>query len=84
MGMGKEFITELEATIAKAVGRLVGHSVVNNHFTKLKKDRDALSSNDCKVLTENVINAVSLFVTKEEAGIVQVELDRLYKAHFPV
>ena len=47
--------------MVNALGRIVGHSILSNNLKKLNKDRVALSANDCKILTHNVINAVSLF-----------------------
>ena len=69
--------------MGKAIGRIVGQSILKNQLTKLNKDSDALSADDCGILIRNIINAVSLFVTKEEVETVHSELYRILKVHFP-
>ena len=82
MATGSDFVTILETAMGKSVGRIVGQTILNNQLKKLKKDRNTLSADDCKVLTGNIASAISLFVTKEEVGIVQFELQRLLCTHF--
>ncbi len=82
MGKGKEFVTQLETTMEKSLGQIVGKGLLKNQITKLNKDIDALTAEDCKILIQNIVKSISLFTTKEEAGTVQSELDRLFKTHF--
>jgi hypothetical protein len=42
----------------------------------------ALTANDCKTLTRNILTAVSRFVTKEEAGRLRTEMDKLFTTYF--
>ncbi len=83
MGKGSDFVAQLEVVMGKFVGRIVCQSIVKNQLSKINKDTATLAANDCKALTQNVQRAVSLFVTKEEAGRLQSEIDRLFIAYFP-
>jgi hypothetical protein len=82
MRTGTEFVKQLEVVMGQSVGQIVGKALLNNQLTKLNKDRGALSADDCKILIQNIITSISLFVTKEEAARAQSELDKLFKAHF--
>jgi len=82
MGKGIEFVTQLEDVMGQTVGQIVGKGLLKNQLTKLNKDRGALSADDCKILIQNIIQSISLFVTKEEASRAQSELDKLFKTHF--
>ncbi len=79
---GREFVVQAELVIRKLVGQLVAASILKNQLTKLRKDIDAISADDCNTLIQNIINALSLFVTKEEAYAAHSELNRLFKEHF--
>jgi hypothetical protein len=80
---GTAFVEQLEVVMGKFVGRIVCQSIVKNQLSKLNKDKAALAAGDCKTLTQNIQRAVSLFVTREEAGRLQSEMDRLFSTHFP-
>jgi hypothetical protein len=82
MSTAKDFVEILEIAMGKSVGKIVGQSILSNQLKKMNKDKNTLSADDCKVLTQNIASAVSLFVTKGEVGIIQSELDRLHKTCF--
>jgi hypothetical protein len=82
MRTGTEFVKQLEVVMGQSVGQIVGKALLNNQLTKLNKDSGALSADDCKILIQNIITSISLFVTKEEAARAQSELDKLFKTHF--
>ncbi len=77
-----EFVTKLEVVMGQTVGATVGEGLLKDQLRKLNKDRGALSADDCKILIQNIIQSISVFVTKEEASRVQSELDKLFKTHF--
>lgn len=76
------FITQVEAHLGKMVGNIVSRSLVNNQLTKLRKHREALSPDDCKIVVQNVITSVALFVTNHEAEIAKTELNHLLNSYF--
>lgn len=84
MRTGTEFLTKLETAMVKFVGRIVAHSILTRQLTKINRETGNLSAADCDILTQNVIKAVSLFATKEEAGFVQRDLCSEFNTHFPI
>ncbi len=82
MGSGAELVAQIEAVTGKFVGQIVCQSIMRNQLSKLNKDKTALTSEDCKTLAQNIQRAVSLFVTKEEAGRLQSEMDTLLSTYF--
>ncbi len=82
MGTGADFVAQLEVVMGKFVGQIVCQSIMRNQLSKFNKDKAALTADDCKILIQSVLKAVSLFVTKEEAGRLQSELDKLFKTYF--
>jgi hypothetical protein len=82
MGKGPDFIAQLEVIMGRFIGQIVCQSIIRNQLSKLNKDMADLTANDCKTLTQNILRAVSLFVTKEEAGRLQIELDKLLTTYF--
>jgi hypothetical protein len=84
MPTGREFVPQLETAMERFVGRLVARSILTRQLKNINRGTGTLSAADCKVLTQNVIKAVSLFSTKEEAGSVQRDLNNEFKSHFPL
>jgi hypothetical protein len=82
MGKGPDFVAQLEVVVGSFVGQIACQSIIRNQLSKLNKDKADLTANDCKTLTQNVLMAVSLFVTKEEAGRLQAEMDKLFTTYF--
>ncbi len=82
MGKGAEFVAQLEVVMGKFLGRLVCQSIIRNQLSRLNRDKAVLTANDCKTLTKNILTAVSLFVTKEEAERLQTEMDKLFTTYF--
>jgi hypothetical protein len=82
MGKGPDFVAQLEVVMGKFVGRIVCQSIIRNQLSKLNKDKAALTAKDCKTLTLDILAAVSLFVTKDEAERLQAEMDKLFTAYF--
>jgi hypothetical protein len=83
MGKRPDFVAQLEVVMGRFVGQIVCQSIIRNQLSKLNKDKAALTADDCKTLTQNILTAVSLFVTKEEAGRLQTEMDKLFTTYFP-
>jgi hypothetical protein len=82
MGKRPDFIAQLEVIVGRFAGQIVCQSIIRNQLSKLNKDRAALAADDCKILTQNVLTAVSSFVTKEEARRLQTEMDTLVTTYF--
>ncbi len=82
MEKGPDFVAQLEAVMGAFMGRIVCQSIIGKQLSKLNKDRADLTADDCKTLTQNILKAVSLFATKEEAGRLQFELDKLFTTYF--
>jgi hypothetical protein len=82
MGKGPDFVAQLEVVMGTFMGHIVCQSIIRNQLSKLNKDIADLTADDCKTLTQNILRAVSLFVTKEEAGRLQAELDKLFITYF--
>jgi hypothetical protein len=82
MGIGTEFVAQLEVVMGRTVGRIAGKGLPENQVTKLNEDRGALSADDCKILIQNIIQSISLFVTEKEAARAQSARDKLFKTHF--
>jgi hypothetical protein len=72
----------VEGLMEKTIGRLVGQSILKNQLRKINKERDALSADDCNTLVQHIVNALSVFITKQEVDDASYQLQRLYKAHF--
>jgi hypothetical protein len=83
MRKGPDFVMQLEVVMGKLVGQIVCSTIIRNQLSKFNKDQAALTAEDCKILTQNVQKAVSLFVTKEEGERLQQELNKLLKTFFP-
>lgn len=81
MGKGLDFVAQLEAVMGQFIGQIACRSIIKNQLTKLNKDKADLTANDCKALNQNILNAVSVFVTKEEAGRLLAEMDKLYATY---
>lgn len=64
------------------MGHTVCQSIIRNQLLKLNKDKADLDAGDCRTLTKNVLRAVSLFMTKEEAGRLRARMDELFTAYF--
>jgi hypothetical protein len=82
MNVVAEFLSQMDAALGKAVGQLVGKSIVQRQLQRLNKERSALTAAECKALVQNVINSVSLFVTDREIGTIRTELEGLFARHF--
>lgn len=64
------------------VGPIVCQSIIRNQLSRLNKDKSDLTADDCNTLTQNILRAVSLFVTKEETARLQAEINKLFAAYF--
>ncbi len=84
MSKGPDFVIQLEVVIGRLLGLIVGRTIITDQLSKFNKDQTALTAEDCKVLTQNVRKAVSLFATKEEGERIQRELNKLLKTSFPL
>jgi hypothetical protein len=82
MGEAPAFVAQLEVLMGEFVGEIVSQSIIRSQLATLTRDKAALTAEDCRTLTRNILTAVSLFVTKEEAGKLQNEMDKLYTAYF--
>lgn len=78
---GSQFISQIELVMVRTVGQIVGKSLVQNQLKKLQKERDALSAEDCVIVGKNVVNALSLFVTKQEAETAKAAVDKLVSTY---
>jgi hypothetical protein len=82
MGKGPVFVAQLEALMGRFMGQIVCQSIIRNQLSKINKDKPALTAEDCKTLNQNILKAVSRFVTKEEARRLQSEIDKLFTTCF--
>jgi hypothetical protein len=82
MGEESAFVAQLEVLMGRFVGKIVSQTIIRSQLAMLKKDKSALTEDDCRTLTRNILTAVSLFVTKEEAGKLQNEMDKLFTTYF--
>jgi hypothetical protein len=82
MGERPDFVAELEPVMGRFVGQIVCQSIIRNQLSKLNKDKAALTADDCKTLIQNILTAVSRFVTKEEEGRLHAEMDKLFTTYF--
>jgi hypothetical protein len=82
MGEAPAFIAKLQVVMGEFVGEIVSQSIIRGELAKLNRDETALTAEDCKTLNLNILTAVSLFVTKEEAGKLQDEMDKLFASYF--
>jgi hypothetical protein len=83
MEKGAEFVAQLEVLVGTFVGKIVCQSIIKKQLLNLDKDKVDLTVNDCKTLIQNIQKAVSLFVTEDEAGRLQSEMDKLFTMYFP-
>jgi hypothetical protein len=74
---GREFITQVELITVKAVGQIVGRSIVQNQLKKLRKDSDTLSRDDYTVVSGQIVDALALFVNKQEVEAAKSQLEQL-------
>jgi len=79
MDKPSEFLNKVETALNLRIGNIIAGSVLKNNLLKLKKDPSSLTAEDCKVLVEHIVKAVSLFVTKDESRSIKVELEDLLK-----
>ncbi len=84
MRKGADFVAQLEVVMGKSVGQTVGRRIVGEQLSKFNKDQTDFSAEDCKILTQDVQKAASLFATKEENERLQQELNKLLKGFFPL
>ena len=78
MRQGAGFVVRLEDVLGKFLSPTVGHSVLINQLAKSNKRIGILTEDDCKTLVQNVLKTVSPFLTKEEAEMIESELDKLF------
>lgn len=76
MSKQEEFIQQIQAVLQTRNGIIIGTSILKNNLAKLNKDSSNMTKDDGKVLIENIVRAVSLFGTKNEAKLVKAELDK--------
>lgn len=76
-----DFVAQLEIIMGRFLGQTVCQSIIGNQLSRLNKDKADLTAGECKTLTRNILTAVSLFVTKEEAGRLQTEMDELLSTY---
>jgi hypothetical protein len=81
MEKGLDFIAQLEAVMGAFIGQIACRSIIGNQLSKFNKDEADLTADDCKTLTRNILSAVSVFATKEEAGRLRAEMDKLYTTY---
>jgi len=77
MGKQEEFVKQIEAVLNNRIGAIIASSVMKNNLAKLNKNAAALTSDDGKLLIENIVNAVSLFVAPDESKQVKTDLEKL-------
>jgi hypothetical protein len=82
MGKRPDFVAQLEVVVGRFVGQIVCQAIIGNQLSKLNKGKAALTADDCNTLNQNILKAVSRFVTKEEAGRLQTEMDKLFTTYF--
>lgn len=75
-----EFVKKVEAVLNTRIGPVLATSTLNYYIAKLDKDMASLTAEECKALAENLLKSASLFVTKEEAGFIRLDLENLLKA----
>lgn len=76
---GREFISQVELIMTKTVGQIVGRSIVQNQLKKLRKDSDTLCVDDYAQVSEQVLGALSLFVTQQQVQAAKSQLELLAK-----
>jgi len=71
-----EFIKQVKTVLQNRNGVIVGASILKNNLAKLNKDVVSITRDDGKVLIDNIVKAVLLFGTKEEANLIKAELEK--------
>ncbi len=71
-----EFIKQIQTVLRARNGAIVGASILKNNLAKLNKDVASITTDDGKVLIENIIKAVLLFGTTWEANLIKAELEK--------
>jgi len=71
-----EFIKQIQTVLQARNGVIVGASILKNNLAKLNKDVVSITRDDGKVLIDNIVKAVLLFGTKEEANLIKAELEK--------
>jgi ribosomal protein S20 len=71
----EEYLKNVEISLSKRLGNIVTRSILKNNLAKIDKEVTVLTREDCKGLVENIVKAVSLFETQDEAQLVRSELE---------
>ena len=71
-----EFIKQVKTVLQNRNGVIVGASILKNNLAKLNKDVVSITRDDGKVLIDNIVKAVLLFGTKEEANLIKAALEK--------
>ncbi len=75
----EEFIKNVEIALGKRLGNIVTRSILKNNLAKINKAVTILTKEDCKGLVENIVKAVVLFETQDEAKLVRSDLETQLK-----
>jgi hypothetical protein len=75
-----DFLKKVENVLNTRIGPVLATSTLNFYLSKLDKDMESLTVEDCRALAENLLKSASLFVTKEEARFIRSDLEDLLKA----
>lgn len=81
MVTGPDFVAQLEMIMGRFLGQTVCQSIMGKQLSRLNKDKADLTAGECRILSRNILAAVSLFVTKEEAGRLHAEMDELLSTY---
>ncbi len=73
----EEFINQVELLLKRRIGTVIAGSVLKNNLAKLNKDVPSMTKEDGKLLSKNILNAISLFAAEDESKIVGTELEKL-------
>ena len=77
MGNQEEFLKKVEAALKLRIGAIIAGSILKNNLSKMNKTTASLTREDCQVLVDNIVKAVSLFEAKDESKLVQNDLESL-------
>jgi hypothetical protein len=72
----EEFIKQTESILHTRVGVIIGKTILKNNLSKLNKDVASISTDDAKILINNIEKSVSVFQTKDEAKLIKTELEK--------
>jgi ribosomal protein S20 len=72
----EEYLKNVETVLSKRLGNIVTRSILKNNLAKINKAVTALTREDCKGFVENIVKAVSLFETQDEAKLVRSDLEK--------